>query len=74
MKIFVVNFKRAAFGWPIYTARNLAGYANELHGRARASRLLAAVVFWTITTGAWAMLWVGAFWLLAQLANLAIAR
>jgi hypothetical protein len=74
MKIFVVNFKRAAFGWPVYTARNLAGYANELHGRAKASRLLAAVVFWTITTGAWATLWVAAVWLLAQLANLAIAR
>jgi len=52
----------------------LAGYSNELHGRARASRLLAAVVFWTITTGAWAMLWVGAFWVLTMLANLAIAR
>ena len=74
MKIFVVNFKRAAFGWPIYTACNLADYTNGLHGRARASRLLAAVVFWTITTGAWAMLWVGAFWVLTMLANLAIAR
>jgi hypothetical protein len=31
-------------------------------------------VFWTITTGAWATLWVAAVWLLAQLANLAIAR
>ena len=51
MKSFVVNFKRAVFGWPFYAVRNLAAYTSERHGRARAVRLLAATVFWTLTTG-----------------------
>jgi hypothetical protein len=65
-----VGFKKAAFGWPYYSARNLAGYASERQGRARAWRLLAALLFWTVTTGAWAAVWGAAGWLLVTVTRL----
>jgi hypothetical protein len=66
MQSFVVNFKRAAFGWPLYAAHNLAAYTIECRGRATAATLLMSVLFWCLTTGAWVALWMAVFWLLLR--------
>jgi hypothetical protein len=42
MKSFVVNARRAAFGWPFYVTWNLAAYAKEQEGpsaKAKVARL-----------------------------------
>jgi hypothetical protein len=67
MKTFEVDLKRAVFGWPYYTALNLVGYTLERKGRARNSRLLGALLFWVITTGAWAAVWETVVWLMILL-------
>jgi hypothetical protein len=66
MQLFVVNFKRAAFGWPLYAAYNLAAYMIECRGRMTAAMLLMSVLFWCLTTGAWVALWMTIFWLLLR--------
>jgi hypothetical protein len=72
MKIFVLNIKKAAFGWPIYTAWNLAAYTIEpREWTTRAFRLLLCLLFFVLTTAAWAALWVFGFWLPVRLAMMA---
>jgi hypothetical protein len=72
MKIFVLNIRRAAFGWPIYTAWNLAAYTIEAREwTTRAFRLLLSLLFFVLTTAAWAALWIFALWLPIRLAMMA---
>ena len=71
MKSFVVNAKKALFGWPFYTGWNFVAYTIEHQGRtAKALRPLSVLLFFVFTTAAWAMLWVMVFWLLMQLVSL----
>jgi hypothetical protein len=58
-----VGLRRAAFGWPYYTAWNLAGYVAQRKGRTRTMRLLGALMFWIITTATWTAVWGGVLWL-----------
>jgi hypothetical protein len=72
MKTFVLNIKKAAFGWPIYTACNLAAYTVEpREWTTRALRLVASLLFFVLTTAAWAALWILVFWLPIRLAMMA---
>jgi hypothetical protein len=68
-----VNFKRALFGWPLYVAWNLAAHTIEVRGRARALRLVAALLFWTSTTGISVSFWAAVFWLLLRSMDLVCA-
>jgi hypothetical protein len=68
----VLNIKKAAFGWPIYTACNLAVYSFEAREwTTRAFRLVASLLFFALTTAAWAALWIFVFWLPIRLALMA---
>jgi hypothetical protein len=71
MKSFVVNAKKALFGWPFYTGWNLVAYTIE-HRRptAKPLRPLSVLLFFVLTTAVWATLWVMVFWLLMQLVSL----
>jgi hypothetical protein len=74
MKSFVVNAKKALFGWPFYTGWNLVAYTIE-HRRptAKPLRPLSVLLFFVITTAVWAMLWVMVFWLLMQTVSLSLS-
>ena len=71
MRSLVVNARKALFGWPFYTGWNLVAYTIE-HRRptAKPLRPLSVLLFFVLTTAAWAMLWVMVFWLLMQLVSL----
>jgi hypothetical protein len=72
MKTYVLNIKKAAFGWPIYTACNLAAYTFEAPGwPTRAFRLVFSLLFFVLTTAAWAALWIFILWLPIRLALMA---
>jgi hypothetical protein len=69
MRVFVCNIKKAAFGWPIYTAWNLAAYTIQpREWTRRALRLPFALLFFVLSTAAWAAFWISVFWFPARLA------
>jgi hypothetical protein len=74
MKSFVVNAKKALFGWPFYTGWNLVAYTIE-HRRptAKPLRPLSVLLFFVLTTAVWATLWVMVFWLLMQTVSLSLS-
>jgi len=67
MKSFVVNARRAAFGWPFYITWNLAAYAKEQEGPSAKARVaLCAILLVTFTTALWAAAWLLPVWLILQ--------
>ena len=58
MKSFVVNARRAAFGWPFYVTWNLAAYTKEQEGpSAKAKVAVWSFLLVTFTTALWASAW-----------------
>jgi hypothetical protein len=67
MKTFVVNARRAAFGWPFYNIWNLVAYAKEQEGpSAKAKVALCALPLVIFTTALWAAPWFPILWMILQ--------
>jgi len=69
MKSFVVNARRAAFGWPFYVTWNLLAYTQEQEGpSAKVKVAVWSVLLVTFTTALWAAAWLLALWMIFQVA------
>jgi len=70
MKIFVVNPRRAAFGWPLYVTWNLVAYAKEQEGPSAKARVaVCAIALVIFTTALWAAAWLLIPWMILQAAR-----
>jgi hypothetical protein len=70
MKPFVVNVRRAAFGWPFYVAWNLAAYTKEQEvPSAKARVAVCAIPLVIFTTALWAAAWLLILWMILQAAS-----
>jgi len=71
MKTFVVNARRAAFGWPFYITWNLVAYAKEQERPSAKARVaLCAILLVIFTTALWASAWLLALWMISRTAAL----
>jgi len=70
MKSFVVNARRAAFGWPFYVTWNLAAYTKEQDGPSAKVRVAAwSFLLVTFTTALWTAAWLLALWMAWQVVS-----
>jgi hypothetical protein len=68
MKQYVVDMRRAAFGWPFYITCNLVAYTLEQRGpAAKVAVGCASLLFAVFTTALWAALWLVPVWLILLL-------
>ena len=68
MKKYVVDMKRAAFGWPFYITWNLVAYTLEQGGpAAKVAVGFASMLFALLTTALWGALWLAPVWLVVLL-------
>ena len=68
MTQYVVDMKRAVFGWPFYITCNLVAYTLEQRGpAAKVAVGFASMLFAAVTTALWAALWLAPLWLVVLL-------